>query len=446
MDKEVINPDEIDLRNILKIIDKWKKVIALITLISVLASVVVSYFILKPVYESKAMLMVTRNTSEKDRVVNNSQSLESLISNMSQIPQLTMNTYVNQLKTEILLHVNQLKTEILFQRVAKRLFLDPKVYSPTALSGITTATALKDSNLIELKVLHNDPLMASRIANTISEQYLELISEKNQDQMVKSVSFYETQGEKVEKELDDVVQKLKEFDSQPGGVAYLEQQSTAMNQDLSKYQSMLNEARVNLKQNEAGAQRLSDELSNTPKTIPVKKVSEGSPTVYISEEANPVYITLSQGYADKQTNISELTAKIEVVESVIAQTRQEFDQIQKALVERKTDREKLDAQKARLVTARNMLADKVTETQIAKSIDLGETSIVVVSPAMVPSSPIKPNKQLNIAVAFVLGLMMAVFIVFILEHLDNTIKSPQDVADKLHVPLLGSIPRVTIKS
>lgn len=432
-EQELMNSEEIDLRHIFKVLNKWKKAIALITLASVLTSLLVSLFLLKPVYESKAMLLVTR-VSDKERVVSTSDNLESLISSVSRIPQLTMNTYVNQLKSELLL-----------QKVTDKLALDPKVYNPAALSGITTATALKDSNLIELRVRHNDPIMASRIANTISEQYLELISEKNQAQMTKSVGFLETQREKVEKELDQLLEKMKEFESRPGGVAFLEQQFNTKNQDLSKYQSMLNDSVMELRQAEAGARRLEEEMGKTPQTIQVRTTKEGNTAEFTSGEANPVYVNLSQEYTAKTTKIAEATARINVMESIISQIRQEVDDTQKALVERKAEREKLESQKARLVNARNLLADKVTQTQIASSIDLGDTSMAIISPAMVPSGPIKPNKQLNMAVAFVLGLMMAVFVAFLMEYLDNTIKLPRDVEDKLSVPLLGSIPQVSAR-
>lgn len=66
--------------------------------------------------------------------------------------------------------------------------------------------------------------MASKIANTISEQYLELISEKNQTKMERSVGFLDEQRKVVEKELDQVLLELKTFESLPGGVAFLEQQ------------------------------------------------------------------------------------------------------------------------------------------------------------------------------------------------------------------------------
>lgn len=427
-EQEMISTEEIDLRQVVKVLAKWRMVIALITIFAVAVSAVLSFFVLKPVYESNAMLLVTRS-ADRERVVSNSDNLESLISTVSRIPQMTMNTYVNQLKSDVL-----------FQKVAEKLALDSRSYP--MLANATTATALKDTNLIELKVQHNDPVMAARINNTISEQYLQLISENNQEQMTKSVGYLEAERQKVEKELEEILEKLKAFESQPGGVAFLEQQFTTKNQDLSKYQSMLNEARMEMAQAEAGMLQVKEELDKVPETIQVKKIPDEDAAGYTAEEVNPVYVSLSQDYAAKVTKMAEIQAKVAVMESIIGQIRQEVDSIQKQLVEKRSEREKLDAERNRLSNARNLLADEVTETQIAKSIDLGDTSVMVISPAMVPSHPVKPNKTLNMAVALLLGLVMAVAVAFLMEYLDNTVKNPKDVADKLDVPLLGAIPYV----
>jgi len=65
----------------------------------------------------------------------------------------------------------------------------------------------------------------------------------------------------------------------------------------------------------------------------------------------------------------------------------------------------------------------------------------IVDRAMVPNWPIKPNKKLSITLAFILGIMLGCGIAILLDILDNTIKSPDDVQDKLHTPLLGTIPK-----
>ncbi|WP_243293031.1 YveK family protein [Bacillus sp. FJAT-47783] len=54
-------------------------------------------------------------------------------------------------------------------------------------------------------------------------------------------------------------------------------------------------------------------------------------------------------------------------------------------------------------------------------------------------SPIKPKPALNMAIAFVVGLMASVGIAFLLEYLDNTIKTEQDIERLLELPVLGAI-------
>jgi len=67
-------------------------------------------------------------------------------------------------------------------------------------------------------------------------------------------------------------------------------------------------------------------------------------------------------------------------------------------------------------------------------------NVAVVDPALVPASPIKPRPLMNIAIAAVLGAMGALGLAFLLEYLDTTIKSPEDVAARLGLPVLGVIP------
>lgn len=54
-------------------------------------------------------------------------------------------------------------------------------------------------------------------------------------------------------------------------------------------------------------------------------------------------------------------------------------------------------------------------------------------------NPIKPAPLMNIAIAIVVGLMLGVGLAFLLEYLDNTIKTEQDVETILELPVIGSI-------
>ncbi|RLA44978.1 MAG: hypothetical protein DRR04_11345 [Gammaproteobacteria bacterium] len=64
--------------------------------------------------------------------------------------------------------------------------------------------------------------------------------------------------------------------------------------------------------------------------------------------------------------------------------------------------------------------------------------------AMVPAAPFKPNKKLSVTLAFILGMMLGCGVAILLDILDNTIKTPDDVQDKLHSSLLGALPKIKL--
>lgn len=69
-------------------------------------------------------------------------------------------------------------------------------------------------------------------------------------------------------------------------------------------------------------------------------------------------------------------------------------------------------------------------------------NVQVIDKAQAPEGPVKPRPTLNMAIAGVLGIMVGVFITFLLEFLDNTIKGPGDVEKYLEISNIGSIPKV----
>ncbi|MCK8059901.1 MULTISPECIES: YveK family protein [unclassified Fusibacter] len=67
-------------------------------------------------------------------------------------------------------------------------------------------------------------------------------------------------------------------------------------------------------------------------------------------------------------------------------------------------------------------------------------NVEIIDRAIPVDKPINVRKAMNVAIAAVLGLMSSVFLVFALEYLDNTLKSEEDVAKFIGVPVLGGIP------
>ena len=72
-------------------------------------------------------------------------------------------------------------------------------------------------------------------------------------------------------------------------------------------------------------------------------------------------------------------------------------------------------------------------------------NVSVIDRAVVPDEPFKPRPLMNMAIATVLGLMIGLGLIFLLEYLDNTIKTPDDVQNHLGLPILSGIPHFDLE-
>ncbi|PIS47585.1 MAG: hypothetical protein COT17_02695 [Elusimicrobia bacterium CG08_land_8_20_14_0_20_51_18] len=68
--------------------------------------------------------------------------------------------------------------------------------------------------------------------------------------------------------------------------------------------------------------------------------------------------------------------------------------------------------------------------------------VVVVNPPFVNLTPVSPNKRLNMAIGILFGVFLAIVMVFLLENLDVSISTIEDIENFLKLPVLGIIPSV----
>jgi succinoglycan biosynthesis transport protein ExoP len=75
---------------------------------------------------------------------------------------------------------------------------------------------------------------------------------------------------------------------------------------------------------------------------------------------------------------------------------------------------------------------------------LKSSNINIVDPASIPIEPVEPKIPLNIALGCMGGLLFGMALAFVVENVDNSIRTPEDIEVYCSLPSLGVIPSVIV--
>lgn len=134
----------------------------------------------------------------------------------------------------------------------------------------------------------------------------------------------------------------------------------------------------------------------------------------------------------------ELQSELDAVSTEIAATQETINQLPEDLSEEQRSQlvqlqTELELQKDSYDFLRRSLAElRLLEAQAADN-------IVLATPAKVPADPVRPRVLFNTLLAALVGAMLALGAAFLIEYLDDTIKTPEDIRAYADLPTLGAV-------
>lgn len=414
--------DEIDLREIFKILWKWRYAITGVTLAAMVISGIISLYFIDPVYEASTTVSV----SDKKKEIELSSEIQDIVNELGEIPYMNVQSCVQQVKSPNVL-----------QAVIEEMQLP---YTRRGFAGMISAEQIKDTNLIKITISDSDPATAAKMANSLRREFVSHVSRINTEQMNKALEIMENDLlQKEEAGLELANNNLKDYKLQSRSIEFLTAQLTQKNLDLGIMQSnlMLSEIERDKLQNEIV--QIEKSLKNTPVTLPTTTTADGLLPAemagldirngqVVSENINESYTNLMTAYNEKMAALAGVKAAINTARTEIQKLQNEIPDLEAELTKGQIDENKLHNEVTRREKTVNLLTAKIAEIKITGSSNLAEQNIVTVSAAMVPEKPVKPNKMLNIAIAGVLALMLTIFTVFIMEYMRQ-----EDVSKELAV-------------
>lgn len=419
--------EEISLREIIETLIKGFKTIAVCGLIGLIISASVSYFVLEPTYEAQTQLMASTTVDKITDTLGEASNVDSILDTMSKYPSMTMETYKEQIKNPQILSLT-----------IEQLKLSEKKITIEDLANMISIDNTKNTNLINLKVKYKDPVLATKITNTLANNFTQYISEMVKEKVSTSSKFIKDQIDKEKEQLDDALVELKEFLKEPKSLDELNGEVSSKLSILNTYKNNVTNKELELTTKRAALKETKVKLANTnPKISTTKSLAndallsqaamqnnieldEASNILINDEHINPLYTQLESKIANYEIEIASLQTEISTTKIQIKKIEKELEEARVLLADKSYQNTQIKNKVNLAQGTYDSFLNKYETTTIAESAEAGKSAIMIAYQATVPSKPVGPRKALNMAIGLILGTMLGVFAVFIRAYWENT--------------------------
>jgi uncharacterized protein involved in exopolysaccharide biosynthesis len=279
---------------------------------------------------------------------------------------------------------------------------------------------VRNSDVIEVRFRWADPAVAEKVLQTLLDLYIEHHWQAHQASG--SYDFFQRQVEIMRGRLEESEEELRLLEESKGIVSY-EQQRSALLAQRDSFTALVKETESDI----AGTKRRIEELNNQ-----------------ISSHLEKMSTGVNQIVTEARRDLLLQEVKLQALEGT-------KKSLQKHIASYQADLDKLSAQQLKLKRlARQVAIDerdyelyqkKLEEARISEAQGMNRiVNIRVIEPPTVSYQLAGPKKVSLLALAFILGPIVAVGFALAREYMDHSIKTGEDVRQYLDLPLLTSVP------
>ncbi|HLE21787.1 MAG TPA: polysaccharide biosynthesis tyrosine autokinase [Vicinamibacteria bacterium] len=444
-----------DLQYGLRLLWSGKPTILAMTLVGVGLGFLVTYMQV-PIYRSQALVQIDPP----------SQNISAL-SNPYPTTALNWFDYQNYYRTQYRI----IESKVLAEKVVFKLKLNEEApfkqaTDPAALFvSHVSVVPLPDTRLAQIAIMHQDPKLATLWANTLAEAYVEQNLETKIETTRNIYSWLQERLGSAQNEVARSEEKLYEY-TEKQDLFIPEEGQSIVSGTLEKLNEAYTDAKTRRIELESMLSQIQS-LKRSGQSLEAQpQVSEDPLVRNLNMQRAGLEVDLvkvQDRYKEGHPQVKKLRSQVEQIQSaidaqaekIVAGIQAEYQQIRRReqeLLASVNEHKKESFEEGRKTVQMEMLQretvsnknlyevilQKIKETDVAAS--LWSNNVSIIEEAVVPTAPISPNPRKNLALALVAGLVLGCGIVFLRDHLDNTIKEQEDVETHLHTDCLTIVP------
>ncbi|MGE3142997.1 MAG: GumC family protein, partial [Hyphomonadaceae bacterium] len=311
--------------------------------------------------------------------------------------------------------------------------------------------------LIRINAVSSDPEKAARIANAFADNYLTMQLENKYETIAQANEWLSNRLDSLRQEVQAKESAVAQYRAEHGllttGQATLTEQSAGqINLDLVRAQTDLAAAQARLAGVAAGAS--SQEALNSPvvSALRTQQAELARRRAELSTRYGPRHpemLQIDRQTADLQSQINaEISRITQNLRTEVNIAAQRVGSLQGSLTHSSTTLETNDQASVALrelerdAEASRTLYEAFLNRyrQVAETSGIERADARVISPAVPPLGPSSPKLKLNLILGLLLGAGLGAVAVFIVELLEQSLRTPEDVQSRIGEPCLGAVP------
>jgi succinoglycan biosynthesis transport protein ExoP len=330
----------------------------------------------------------------------------------------------------------------------------------SVLSANLEAEPIEDTRMLAVSFKHSDPALAAAVANTVAQVFIQHSYRNKTQKFTNTSAWLNTRTRELKAKVEQAEQELADYTSRNNifssdgkenlttdKLTRLHEQTTRAETDLLLKQSLYEEVK------QGRAAQLPEAFADPKLAALQSRAGE-----LMTQAAQ-----LSVKFGPENPKVSEVQKQLAAVQKQIDESRRTLEEKLKAdyeralrdaqlfraaLAEAKTEavRQNQAAIQHSILqqsveTAKALYTDFLQKTNQA-SIQVAEqhSNLQIIEPAAVPVAPISPDRLRIILIGFLVSLVAGIGLAFVLEYLNNTIKTVDDVGRYVNLPTLAVIP------
>ncbi len=320
------------------------------------------------------------------------------------------------------------------------------------------------TQIVEVRFRNRDPLLASKIANAVAATYIEYNFQTKYKATLQTSDWLTKQLDDLKHHAADSQEKLTDYQKKTGILGTDETHNIILDklEDLNKQLSaaecdrIVKEAKYRIGMTESPELMANLAPESILAALYRERVEARGSMAQLSAKYGSAYPRVVQ----LQSQLAELDGAIQrEIKKVGEAVRAEYQASLKSeqMLQVSFDRQKGEAYKLNedaiqyailrrdVESSRDLydgLLKKLKEAGILAG--LKSSSISIVDQASQPIEPVEPNLPLNFGLSLMGGLLGGVALAFVVENMDNSLRTPQDIETYCQMPSLGVIPSLAV--